>query len=336
IRDRPTETLDVVASVRQGLRRARDAGVGYLGDIAGSAQAVHARRTVPQELLLPGVSYLECFGIGEGEAEAARQIKTRLGELPFETPIPGHDRGIVLGIAPHAPYSTGLAVYDAAARLSQDRAYRVSTHLAEAPEEIAFVRDAAGPLADLLRELGKWDASIEPTGKHPVDHLEPALRRARWLVVHANYLEDSHLPLLRKAGASVVYCPVASDYFGHTGHRYRELLDAGVNVCLGTDSILCQPADPPDGQPLGILGQMRHLYRRDGADPELLLKMATTNGLLALEFDQRDASLHEGAPARFATVEIDPESRTDPLEQILTGNQPAAGLDLTGAERDQE
>ena len=74
----------------------------------------------------------------------------------------------------------------------------------------------------------------------------------------------------------MAYCPIASAYFGHRGHRYRDMLDAGVNVCFGTDSILCQP--PDEAEPLGILPQIRFLRRRDGVDSEVLLHMATLAG----------------------------------------------------------
>jgi cytosine/adenosine deaminase-related metal-dependent hydrolase len=119
---------------------------------------------------------------------------------------------------------------------------------------------------------------------------------------------------------------VASDYFGHRNHRYREMLAAGVNVCLGTDSILCQPAGEP--QPLGILAQMRHLYRRDQADPEMLLKMATIHGIRGLGFDREhgllNATLKSGAPAKLLAVRIDPADSTDPLTQALGNNYPGA------------
>jgi cytosine/adenosine deaminase-related metal-dependent hydrolase len=93
------------------------------------------------------------------------------------------------------------------------------------------------------------------------------------------------------------------------------MLAAGVNVCLGTDSILCQPPNEP--QPLGILPQMRFLYRRDKTDPDVLLRMATVNGLRAMGLDENLATLQAGAPARLIAVKIDPHEATDPLVQVL-------------------
>jgi len=327
INHRPAEPKRIIEAVRHGLILSRHAGVGHLGDIAGSAAAIMGRRQAPRDAVIPGVSYLECFGLGGRQATSIQEVEHTLADLPFETRIDFHDRGAVLGLSPHAPYSTGKDIYSAANRLSHHRIYRLSTHLAETREELDFVRDAAGPLAELLKEIGKWDESITPTGQHPIDWLEPVLKHARWALAHCNYVEDEHIDILQRTGTSVVYCPIASEYFGHTDHRYRDMIDAGVNVCLGTDSILCQPPDEP--QPMGILPQMRRLYQRDQTDPDLLLKMATTHGMLALEFSENDATLQKRAPAVFAAIKIDNDNPTDPLVQVLTSDHPVTPIDAT-------
>src|SRR5690606_17270088 len=129
--------------------------------------------------------------------------------------------------------------------------------------------------------------------QHPIDRLAPRLREQPWLLAHCNEVQDTHITLLAECGASVAYCPIASEYFGHPHrgvHRYRDMLDADVNVCLGTDSIVCQPAGEP--QPLGIFAQMRRLHRRDGTDPATLLAMATINGIKALDLLEKNATFH--------------------------------------------
>lgn len=317
--DRP-RTVDAIGqAVARGAALSRASGVGFVADVANSTAAIGARRRGP----LPGVSYLECFGLGARQAPHIAQLQQQLGEMVFETPADGHYRGVVLGISPHAPYTAGLDLYAAATKLSQGHAYRLCSHAAETPEEIEFVRDGTGPCRNHLQQLGQWDDTHAAAGTHPVDYLKPYLRQGRWLLAHCNYLGDEHIEILHRTHTSVVYCPRASDYFGHPrhgGHRYRELIEAGVNVCLGTDSILCQPHDEP--QPMGILPQMRHLYRRDSADPGMLLKMATTCGMLAMEFSATDATLQKGAPAFLCGVRIDPDDPTDPLIQALANDEP--------------
>lgn len=317
---------EVAESVRHGAAMSLDAGVGWVGDIAHKPEAVAARRTCR----LPGVSYLEAFGIGTKQQEGIAQLDDALKDIPYDTPIHDLARGIVVGVSPHAPYSVGPGIYDHACDLSRNRAYRVCTHLAETREEIDFVRDNAGLFRELLERFGLWDDSITPTSKHPIDFFEPFLKHSRWLIAHANYIEDHHLDLLHRTDTSVVYCPIASEYFGHTGHRYRDMLDAGVNVCLGTDSMMCQSPDAV--QPMSILPVMRRLFHRDGTDPQTLLEMATVNGMRAMELSEYDATLRRGAPALLAAVDIVADDPTDPLEQVLTGDAPMRMLELPRVE----
>ncbi|MBB6431553.1 amidohydrolase family protein [Algisphaera agarilytica] len=285
------------AAAALGAEQSRAAGVQAIGDITRFDAVAEARRAGG----LDGVSFIELFGMGTPwDAEAL----ARLGE-PAD------------GFQPHAPYSAGPALFDAACASGRP----VSCHLAETHDERRFIAEGDGPFLDLLQSLGKWSpdfASRYGDGLSPVRWMEPYLRRAPWLLAHCNYVSDDDIALLAETGASVAYCPIASEYFGHDNHRYREMLDAGVNVCLGTDSIVCQPANEP--QPLGILPQMRRLYQRDQTDPALLLRMATAHGRQALQLD--------GKLTCLATAPFDPDDETDALTQVLQRQDPVQALAL--------
>src|SRR5690606_38741570 len=82
---RPTDPDAVAAAVHRGLAMSAEAGVGYLGDVANSPVAIHARHGAPHGL--PGVSYLECFGVGGRQADSVRALDARLAALPFEAPV---------------------------------------------------------------------------------------------------------------------------------------------------------------------------------------------------------------------------------------------------------
>ena len=333
VRDqRPQDGPTAAAAVEQGLRLSAEAGVGHIGDIAAAPAAVLARLAVcpglPGQALpgagIGGVSYLEAFGVGHKQKDGFIAVLECLRALPSDKTGYLPHAPIALGLQPHAPYSAGLSLYNALGRFAAERDLRLSTHLAESQDELDFVRSADGPLADLRRRLGKWDDAIVATGAHPVDYLEPELRRGGWLAAHCNYVGDDQVHLLAYTRTSVVYCPTASAYFheprdrdGHPlRHRYRDMIDAGINVCLGTDSILCQ--DPAQPQPLGILPQMRFLYHRDQTDPMLLLRMATVNGLKAMDLPESAATLQPGSPARLIGVPIDPTDPADALVQALS------------------
>lgn len=307
VRTRRVATVEAIGqSVMQGAVLARAGGTAFIGDIAGvrSLAAVEALRASG----LPGVSYLEVFGLGENQERAAEALRT------IARQVPAMDRGVALGIQPHAPYSCGRALYESAAALGLP----LATHLAETLEELEFVHAATGPLAKMLRDLNVWDRSIKPLNCHPLEHLAEVLAHRPLVAAHLNYIDDRHVQQLSQWPISVAYCPRASRYFGHPHngypeHRYREMMQAGVNVALGTDSLIC--IDTPDR--ISVLDEMRLLHRRDGTDPRLLLRMSTVNGAAALGVDPELVTLAPGPTAGIIAVPVQAGDHLDPLSAIM-------------------
>jgi cytosine/adenosine deaminase-related metal-dependent hydrolase len=312
VRDRrATDDVEIARSVTDGARLARAGGTAIVGDIAGAASAASVRAL--QDSGLAGVSFLEVFGLGRRQAGAIEIMNHAIDDLPR---IRG---GVRLGLQPHAPYSCGPAVYRAAARTGLP----LSTHLAETLEEIQLLTDGDGRLRSLLEELGAWDPSIDWPGCHPVEALADVFAQTPVLAAHLNYLGQAHLARLATWPITVAYCPRASAYFGHPRdgcppHCYPAMLDAGIRVALGTDSLVC--LDTPDR--IGVLDDMRYLYRRDGTDPIVLLRMATTAGAEALGFDPALVTMSSGLVAGVLAAPVDPALATDPLRQVLERDDP--------------
>jgi cytosine/adenosine deaminase-related metal-dependent hydrolase len=308
---------EIAGGVRRGVELSRKGGTALVGDIAGSGSVVPTH--VLRECELPGLSFLEVFGLGKRQDAAIARMKTAVDN------IPAFENGVALGLQPHALYSCGPRVYSAAAALGLP----IATHLSETPEEAEFTRSGSGPFRDFLKELDLWDDSIDVSGEHPVDAVLQTVDnlsiRRPWaidaqevrptghrpegpvsnsqglLAIHLNYISDHHLERLAASRVNVVYCPRASAYFGHTGHRYRDMLACGgdINVALGTDSIVC--LDTPER--LSVLDEMRLLCERDGAPVELLLRMATTAGARALGFDESLFTFSAGTVAGVLALE---------------------------------
>ncbi|OPZ07374.1 MAG: Aminodeoxyfutalosine deaminase [candidate division BRC1 bacterium ADurb.BinA364] len=95
-----------------------------------------------------------------------------------------------------------------------------------------------GPLVEAFRRFGVLPAKWRAPGLTPVEWADrAALLGPATLAVHCNYLADSDIAILAKRKTSVVYCPKSHAFFGHPRHPLPRLMDAGVNVCLGTDSL---------------------------------------------------------------------------------------------------
>jgi aminodeoxyfutalosine deaminase len=249
-----------------------------------------------------------------------------------------------LGLQPHATNTVALPHYTWVLQLAAHLGAPVCTHLAETPEERQFIATGAGPQRMLLERLGLWDDCILEhlgRGQHPVEHLEPILESTGaailpLLVAHVNDASDEAIEILARTRTTVAYCPRASEYFGaaqHFGpHRYREMLQAGINVCLGTDSIINLPDQEIQRAGMSVLDDMRLLYRRDGTDPLLLLQLATVNGARAL-------GLHPGLwriePGEYSTELLAVELAEDSgghhgLAAALAGKHPPRGCRFSG------
>lgn len=299
---RLTDPQAVADAVRRGIALARAGGTALVGDIAGGASPIPARELRASGL--GGVSYLEVIGPGSAQPRALQTLE----DIAEAAGADRGDAGVVLGVSPHAPYTCGPQVYRGAARLGLP----LSTHVAETPEEIDFVRSGEGPLAGYLGRLGLRNGTGS-WGLHPVDHVAGLVGPTAVVAAHLNYIEDRHLDVLAARGFTVAYCPRASAYFGHDAHRYRDMLAAGVNVTLGTDGLLC--LDTPDR--ISVLDEMRVLYRRDGTDPATLLRMATVAGARALGVDEGLVTLEPGPTAGLIAVPVDAGGPDDPLLQAL-------------------
>lgn len=271
---------DVRQSVITGVQRLDAGGVAAVGDIAGT-HALQASLAACSDMGLEGCVFEEVFGMGP-------RVTACLAAMEAVTPAAdrGHGRGIRRGVQPHAPYSSDRRVFEAALRSGLP----VSTHLAESVDERRFLTDGSGPFRDLLESFGLWDGSFSADTRHPIDWMAerlraasagPAGRQTRMLCAHLNDVDDQALALLTTLPIDIAYCPRASEFFGHAGHRYRAMRAAGVNVCLGTDSAL--NLDTPDR--ISTVDDLRLLMRRDRLPLSDALEMATVAGARALGLD---------------------------------------------------
>ncbi len=186
-----------------------------------------------------------------------------------------------VGLSPHAPYSTSAELLQHAVHAAARRNWRLTTHVAESEEEFEMFMYRHGPLFDWLKT--QRDMSDCGHGS-PVKRLaELGYLGSHLLAVHVNYLWRHDATLLGKSKVHVVHCPRSHAYFRHLVFPREELAAAGVNLCLGTDSLASTRKTRGLPLELNLFAEMQSLA---GAAPELapfdILKMATLNGARAL------------------------------------------------------
>lgn len=298
---RPRTRAAVAKAVRAGADASLAAGVTCVADISYRNRAWPVLREHP----IRAVCFAECLGIGPRRFDAIERLRRDMDGMT------GDDR-LLVGISPHAPYSVAAEVYRQCLELARRNGWLLTTHLSETRAEVQFVRDGKGSLYRLLRAMGLCDASVAGSGLRPVAYAKRiGLLDFGTLLAHVNYLDESELELLADSPCSVVYCPRSHRYFGHRGHRFRQMLEAGVNVCIGTDGLASSPS-------LSVLEELRLLRRRHRDLPgSTLLAMATINGARALGLGERIGSLKVGKRADIMAIPLDPAGPAEPLENIL-------------------
>jgi aminodeoxyfutalosine deaminase len=301
-RERLADELRIAASVAQGVNLSLTGATALVGDIAGAVggkPSPFAAKALADTGRINGTTFLEFFARGPAAHKAVdsalfhvRRLTEDLAGLPGPRTVPG--------IQPHAPYSVAEEWYEVVLN-ALPPGTPACTHLAESQAEHLFTAEGRGPFADLLRTLGLLDPTevLPAGGQTPIERLAVVMNvigsnQGVLSAVHVNDASDSDLTDLEDAGWPVIYCPRASAYFAAERdfgpHRYRDMLDRGITVALGTDSIV--NLDTPDR--ISVWDEMRLLHRRDGTDPVTLLAMATVNGAEALRRDPKPFTLKPG------------------------------------------
>ncbi len=238
-----------------------DAGTAVVSDVSNRGDTAVALA----EAGLAGVVHHELLGFGlaalPDRLAAASAPDRRVGPL-------------VVRPSPHATYSTPPALLVAASRPS---AAPATVHLAEDPAELAFTRSGEGPFAELLDRLGvDWRWWPAP-GCSPVAWLDRlGLLGPDLLLVHAVHVDDDDRARMAARRAPVCLCPRSNLHVGGALPRVPELLEAGIRLALGTDSLASSPS-------LDVLGEIPPLAAAFPQVPvERWLRMATEDGADAL------------------------------------------------------
>lgn len=239
-----------------------------------------------------------------------------------------HDRCKV-GLAPHAPYSTTKKLLKLTAAAARRHKLHVVIHLAESAPEFDMFMHRRGEMFHWLQR-NQRDMS-DCGGVSPVRHVAAAgLLSRRLLVVHANYLARGDAMLLANKGASVVHCPRSHQYFGHCEFQYERLARAGVNICLGTDSLATVRAKPKERVELNMFDEMRRFaVVHPEISPETILRMATVNGALALGMKGMLGELKRGAYADMIALPF-PSSLRRTYEAVIEHTGPVAASMIAG------
>ena len=242
-------------------------------------------------------SFLEMTGVKSRRAPA--EI---LGEAAAKIDSLKPPRGFA-ALSPHALYSTTAPLLEETARLARQRNWRVTMHLAESAEEFEMFAHRRGAMFDWLAPQRRMTDCGLGTPLAQAERCGLLGLGGNFLAIHANYLEASDIQALARSGASVAHCPRSHAYFQHRRFPYEALAAAGVNVCLGTDSLASVSPSRRTKPELSLFAEMRQFAAaHPGVPPEAIVGMATRNGARALGWEGRAGELSPGSRADLVAI----------------------------------
>jgi 5-methylthioadenosine/S-adenosylhomocysteine deaminase len=214
-----------------------------------------------------------------------------------------HDPNFIIPILnPHACYTVpedGLKAVSVRARNSHNR---VHLHLHETQHECDNYADC---------HFGK--TALETL-------IDVDLLNSNLIAAHCVCLSDDEINLLAQHRVNVVHCPKSNMKLASGICPVQRLIDAGVNVALGTDSACSNNS-------LNMISEMQAaaLVGKSAGDPtavnsHTVLRMATWNGAVALGLESKIGSIEIGKLADFISIDLtDPSCQPvfDPVSAIV-------------------
>src|SRR5438128_3905117 len=255
-----------------------------------------------------------------------------LVELAIDAMKRARDSGGGIGLAPHALFTASANLYRRSEEIAPCENVLLTTHLAEAREEMSMFHDASGPLYEFLKSIGR-DMSDCGHETQVAWFTKIAGVRAgcmlptEWIVAHLNELAESDFELLVESTRKfhVVHSPRSHDYLAHSRFPFERLRSLVFNICLGTDSLA-------SNENLSLFAEMRAFQKEfPGVPPEEVLQMVTVNPARALRQENALGRIRRGCRADLISI---PCSGTDDVfAEIIAFEEAVDWILLNGKEK---
>ncbi len=209
---------------------------------------------------------------------------------------------VTTAFAPHAPFTVSDEPLQRVQTLADELQIPIHIHLHETAHEVK--------------------ESQALNGLTPMQRLEQlGLLTPRLIAVHMTQLDQQHIELASEYGVNVVHCPESNMKLASGTCPVTDLLNAGVNVALGTDGAA-------SNNDLCMFGEMRSaslLAKVSSGDAAAVsatqaLEMATINGAKALNLDHEIGSIEVGKKADLVAVNLDDYATApvyDPISSLV-------------------
>jgi cytosine/adenosine deaminase-related metal-dependent hydrolase len=296
---------EMEAVARLGALECLRSGVTMVGDCSFSGAAA----TACADVGLDAIVYLEVFGGPEEVAERFEPMSERIaGAL---------SGGVRLGISPHAPYTTTIDLYRASAGLGLP----IATHLSESRDELDYLRAGEGPWSTMAELL------VPPIGRSGIRALaDEGLLDSNVLAAHCVQVDEDEIELLATNDVAVAHCPRSNAVLGCGIAPLTALREAGIRVCIATDSPASTPSfDVFEEMRVALYAARAREERPDALTAAEAIELATLGGARALGVDGERGSLVPGKRADLTILSLAGTPLVpweDPVTATVLGGSP--------------
>jgi cytosine/adenosine deaminase-related metal-dependent hydrolase len=294
---------EYVEAARRGLAACYAAGVTTVADTGDSGATIQ----VLSEAAGSGVAYQEVFGPHPEEAEKSLEgLQARVSDL---CRLAGGR--VRIGVSPHAPYTVSGRLFSAVAAWARAERLPLAVHVAESLAEAQFLLAGSGPFAEAW--LARKIPLPSSAGRTPVKWLaEHGVLGERCLCIHAVQIDPEDIRCLAESGAAVAHCPLSNQAHSHGVAPLAALLDAGLRVGLGTDSVVSVGS-------LDLLAEARAARILASLSADESIRLCTLGGARAIGIDSETGSLRPGKWADCAVIRVPPGGGS-PAERVVASS----------------
>ena len=256
------------------------------------------KAAVAGAVLESGFRAVICRGLA-GVADSEESLR-KYGEAVHEMELfKGEDR-LRFVHGPHAPYSCMADYLRKLTQSCRDRGIGQHIHLSESMAEMESAAKEHGTTPiQYVNSLGVFDVPC--------------------IVAHAVWATDEDIRIMAEKGVSVAICPKSNMKLGNGFSPAEKFLEAGINVCLGTDGCGSNNSlnmfQEMNAAALVYKGANRKAQCVGAAD---VLKMATINGAKAAGHEGELGVIREGAIADMILINLN-EPQFIPANNIISG-----------------
>jgi cytosine/adenosine deaminase-related metal-dependent hydrolase len=290
VRMRDTRQADIDAAIAAADQYMWSQGIQAVGDICNKADTfpIKTKSNIRYHNFVEMIDFLQ-------EHRADAFISGNL-EIYHQAPAPK-------SLVPHAPYSVSPSLFEKINDANSGDT-TVCIHNQETREEEDLFKKGEGGFYSFYKSFGFDLDTFVPIGqssiRYAMQHMDP---NRRTLFVHNTLTTKEDIAAAHQWNDQVYWatCPNANLYIENRLPDYRNFLDTGARMTIGTDSLT-------SNWQLSILEEMKTISRYQSFTPfDTLLQWATLNGAQALGMADELGSIDVGKKPGVLLLTMDPD-----------------------------